>query len=129
MCITRSMYHFSSRHVMLVSDFLYYTANILTAQSSVFYCVTVYTVLTCTALVTFDYYTKCCAVHRGAFCQFPFQWIYYCYSSKSTRKKSGKTHLCAVVYILKICTPEIITTGTGKSQKVVFLAVQIFAVW
>ena len=75
LCITRSMYHFSSRHVMLVSDFLYYTANILTAQSSVFYCVTVYTVLTCTALVTFNYYTKC----------------------------------CAVVYTLKIYTPEIIT--------------------
>ena len=35
LCITRSMYHFSSRHVMLVSDFLYYTANILTAQSKI----------------------------------------------------------------------------------------------
>ena len=41
LCIARSMYHFSSRHVMLVSDFLYYTANILTC--SVFCCVTVYT--------------------------------------------------------------------------------------
>ena len=30
--------------------------------------------------------------HRGAFCQFPFRWIYYCHSTKST----GKTHLCAV---------------------------------
>ena len=35
-------------------------------------------------------------VHRGAFCQFPFRWIYYCHSSKSTGKESGKTHLCAV---------------------------------
>ena len=35
-------------------------------------------------------------VNRGAFCQFPFRWIYYSHSSKST----GKTHLCAgVVYI------------------------------
>ena len=35
-------------------------------------------------------------VHRGAFCQFPFLWI-YCYgSNKSTRKETGKMHLCAV---------------------------------
>ena len=42
------------------------------------------------------------ALHRGAFCQFPFQWIYYCHSSKSTWKETGKTHLCALwrnVYI------------------------------
>ena len=37
-------------------------------------------------------------VHRGAFCQFLFRWIYYCHSSKSTGKETGKTHLCAVVY-------------------------------
>ena len=35
-------------------------------------------------------------VHRGAFCQFPFRWIYYCHSSKSTGKETGKKHLCAV---------------------------------
>ena len=35
-------------------------------------------------------------VHRGAFCQFHFRWIYYCHSSKLTGKKIGKTHLCAV---------------------------------
>ena len=35
-------------------------------------------------------------VHRGAFCQFPFRWIYYYGSIKSTGKKTGKTHLCAV---------------------------------
>ena len=35
--------------------------------------------------------------HRVAFCQFPFWWIYYCYSSKSTGKETGKTHLCEVV--------------------------------
>ena len=35
-------------------------------------------------------------LHRGAFCQFPFRWIYYCHSSKSTGKETGKTHLCAL---------------------------------
>ena len=34
-------------------------------------------------------------LHRGAFCQFPFRWIYYYSSNKSTGKKTGKTHLCA----------------------------------
>ena len=35
-------------------------------------------------------------LHRGALCQFPFRWIYYCHRSKSTGKETGKTHLCAV---------------------------------
>ena len=35
-------------------------------------------------------------VNRGAFCQFPFRWIYFYDSNKSTRKEIGKTHLCAV---------------------------------
>ena len=35
-------------------------------------------------------------VHRGAFCQFPFRWIYYYGSNESTGKEIGKTHLCAV---------------------------------
>ena len=30
--------------------------------------------------------------NRGAF----YQWIYYCNSSKSTGKETGKTHLCAM---------------------------------
>ena len=30
------------------------------------------------------------------FCQFPFGWIYYCHSSKSIGKETGKTHLCAL---------------------------------
>ena len=34
------------------------------------------------------------ALHRGAFCQFPFWWIYYC--SKSIGKKTDKTHHCAL---------------------------------
>ena len=37
------------------------------------------------------------AVHRGAFCQFTLQWIYYCHSSISTGKETDKTHLCAVI--------------------------------
>jgi hypothetical protein len=40
------------------------------------------------------------AVHRGAFFQFTFRWIYYCYSSKSTGKETGRTNLFAVVQIL-----------------------------
>ena len=41
-------------------------------------------------------------VHRSAFCQFPFWWIYYCHSSKSTGKETGKTHVCATVTDLAI---------------------------
>ena len=36
------------------------------------------------------------AVHRGAIFQFPFRWIYYYGSNKSTGKETGKTHLCAL---------------------------------
>ena len=36
-------------------------------------------------------------VHRGVICQFLFWWIYYCHGSKSTGKKTGKTHLCATL--------------------------------
>ena len=36
-------------------------------------------------------------MHRGAFCQFTFRWIYYCHSSKSTGNETGKMHLSAVV--------------------------------
>ena len=41
----------------------------------------------------------CAPPHRRAFCQFPFQWIYYYGSNKSTGKETGKTHLCAPVEI------------------------------
>ena len=37
-------------------------------------------------------------VDRGVFCQFPFQWIYYFHSTKSTGKETGKMHLCALFY-------------------------------
>ena len=35
-------------------------------------------------------------LHRDVFCLFPFWWIYYCHSSQSTGKESGKTNLCAL---------------------------------
>ena len=42
------------------------------------------------------------ALHRGAFCQFPFRWIYYYGSNKSTGKKTGKMHICALCSMLWI---------------------------
>ena len=42
------------------------------------------------------HYTGYTPVHRGAFYQFPFRWIYYYGSNKSTGKETGKTHLCAL---------------------------------
>ena len=42
--------------------------------------------------------------NRGAFCQFPFRWIYYYGSYKSTVKKTSKTHLCWVPNLVtKLC--------------------------
>ena len=39
-------------------------------------------------------------LHRGAFCQFSFRWIWYCDSNKFTGKGTGKTHLCVLVCFL-----------------------------
>ena len=41
--------------------------------------------------------TTVLTLHRGAICQFPFRWIYYYGSNKSTGKETGKTYLCALV--------------------------------
>ena len=41
-------------------------------------------------------------LHRGAFCQFPFWWIYYYVSNKSTGKETGKMHLCALLQIVDV---------------------------
>mgnify|MGYP006975812074 CR=1 FL=1 len=41
------------------------------------------------------------AVHRGVFCQFPFQRIYYYGSNNSTGKEISKTHLCGLYSLLK----------------------------
>ena len=40
------------------------------------------------------------SLHRGAFCQFTFRWIYYSHSSKSSGKGTGKTRLFALVFKL-----------------------------
>ena len=57
------------------------------------------------------HYLECwiSAVHRGAFCQFPFRWIYYYGNNKSTGKETGKMHLCVVCTI--VCT-----TALSKNQ-------------
>ena len=36
-------------------------------------------------------------IHRGAFCQSSFRWIYYYGNNKSTGKETSKSHLCAIV--------------------------------
>ena len=60
----------------------------------------VYTLSTHCLPVVYALSTHCLPIvnplHRGAICQFLFQWIYYCHSSKSTGKKTGITHLCAL---------------------------------
>ena len=38
-------------------------------------------------------YSSTIISNRSAFCQFPFRWMYYCLSSKSTGKETGKTYL------------------------------------
>ena len=43
------------------------------------------------------------SMHRGAFCQFSFRWIYYYGSNKSTGKETGKTHLYAMVEFVIFC--------------------------
>ena len=45
-------------------------------------------------------------LQRGAFCQFPFRWIYYCLSSKSTGKETDKTHICSLVGTILICKTQ-----------------------
>ena len=56
-------------------------------------------------------------MHRGAICQFLFRWIYYCHSSKSTGKKTGKTHLCALVRWDK----WIVNQGSDVSSIILFI--------
>ena len=45
-------------------------------------------------------------LHRGAICQVLFRWIYYCHSSESTGKKTGKTHLCALCTTCRLFIPS-----------------------
>ena len=41
-------------------------------------------------------------MHRGAFCQFPFRWIYYFGINESTGKETGKMHLCGMLVLFTI---------------------------
>ena len=63
-----------------------------------------YFVYTTWKVTIFSNSTLHCIEDRGAFCQFPFWWIYYCHSSESTGKETGKKHLCALLYLLKYST-------------------------
>ena len=55
-------------------------------------------------------------LHRGAFCQFPFRWIYYCHGSDSTGKETGKIHLCALVHcVLKHSRPPNLKPSSNLS--------------
>ena len=42
------------------------------------------------AHITFKTYGVHFPMHRGALCQFPFRWICYCHSSKSTGRRLAK---------------------------------------
>ena len=46
--------------------------------------------------ICYCFVNKTWGLHRGAFCQFSFRWIYYCHNSKSTGKETAKTHLCGL---------------------------------
>ena len=49
--------------------------------------------------IIFDKQSQCPTLHKGAFCEFPFRWIYYYGSNEFTGKETGKTHLCVVVKV------------------------------
>ena len=55
-------------------------------------------------------------LHRGAFWQFPFRWIYCCHSSKSTGNETGKTHLCALPKQIQFSWKEF-KMSTSKENK------------
>ena len=77
-------------------------------------------------------------VHRDAFCQFLFWWIYYCHNSKSTGKETDKTHLCAVVkpnYFKYICSNFLqpwlscLLAGSKIYRAILALENSIFLAW
>ena len=59
-------------------------------------------------------------MHRGAFWLFSFRWIYYCHSSKSTGKETGKTHLCNVLNSSKVLNGSLANNNwaPGSSKNV-----------
>ena len=58
-----------------------------------------------------------CAVHRDAFCQSLFHWIYYCHSSKTTGKETVKTHLCTLVWSLNPVNGTTTCDGTWNKYE------------
>ena len=61
--------------------------------------------------------------HRDVFWQFLFWWIYYCHSSKSTGKETGKTHLCALNRALIVLSVKITLYHLFRCQKPKYLAI------
>ena len=76
-------------------------------------------------------------LHRGAFFQFTFRWIYYCGSDKSTGNETDKTHVCALSYwIISNLSKEWLdhkTVGQSTVLKIVgvlsFLVDPFFSNW
>ena len=57
-------------------------------------------------------------LHRVTFCHLPFRWIYYCHSSKSIRKETGKTHLCVLcLFSLTLLNPNATHLGNCLSLR------------
>ena len=53
------------------------------------------------------------------FASFSFRWIYNCHISKSTRKETGKTHICALYYSFNrtVCQNHIHTYKVWELEK------------
>ena len=47
-------------------------------------------------IINFDRFLVLHTVHTGVIYQFFVRWILYCHCDKSTGRKTGKSHLCAV---------------------------------
>ena len=47
-------------------------------------------------MINFGFHDSFKSMHKDAICRFPVRWIYSCHRSESTRKKTCKTHLCAM---------------------------------
>ena len=66
-------------------------------------------------------------LHRGAFCQFTFQWIYHCHIRKSTGKETCKTYLCALLGIVNkvFVFKSLLTTSSNVLPLEKVAAIQI----
>ena len=66
-------------------------------------------------------------VHRDAFYQFLFRWI-YCYdSNKFTGKETGKAHLCAVLGHKAIETGMILSIMDMKKQLLCVFFIDLYS--